>query len=329
MKVRIDESSLYDLQSSKFDPEAFLGCPVPSSSQVVWTAAMQRLFVLTARALKYNEPVLLVGETGCGKTSVCQLYAEVLGRTLRSVNCHQNTETADLIGGLRPIRNKAATEAEVVRGGVACLSQLGHQPATEDAATLVSAIDGVMKTGSMAPEQSVALQNLRARLQRLSALFEWRDGPLVEAMRDGDVFLMDEISLADDSVLERLNSVLEIGRTIVLAECGGGDTEIPEIRASDKFKLVATMNPGGDYGKKELSPALRNRFTEVWVPAITERQDLEFIVETLWRHDMLKAFTKPLLDFVEWLCCTVADSSFANLRDILVCRFAESLFTGS
>lgn len=25
------------------------------------------------------------------------------------------------------------------------------------------------------------------------------------------------------------------------------------------------MNPGGDFGKRELSPALRNRFTEIWV----------------------------------------------------------------
>lgn len=25
------------------------------------------------------------------------------------------------------------------------------------------------------------------------------------------------------------------------------------------------MNPSRDYGKKELSPALRNRFTEIWV----------------------------------------------------------------
>jgi midasin len=25
------------------------------------------------------------------------------------------------------------------------------------------------------------------------------------------------------------------------------------------------MNPSGDFGKKELSPALRNRFTEIWV----------------------------------------------------------------
>ena len=34
------------------------------------------------------------------------------------------------------------------------------------------------------------------------------------------------------------------------------------------------MNPGGDFGKKELSPALRNRFTEVWVPTITARAEL-------------------------------------------------------
>lgn len=34
------------------------------------------------------------------------------------------------------------------------------------------------------------------------------------------------------------------------------------------------MNPGGDYGKKELSPALRNRFTEIWVPPVTDLNEL-------------------------------------------------------
>ncbi|KAH9891844.1 midasin [Cubamyces lactineus] len=317
MKVRIDESSLYDLRNPKFDPPSFLGCLLPSSNQVVWTSAMQRLFVLTARALRFNEPVLLVGETGCGKTSVCQLYAEVLGRVLRTVNCHQNTETADLIGGLRPIRNKAVLEAETVREAVSTLSQFGLSGVSEDAQSLTNAIDGLLKSGSVAETQTAALQDLRARLQRLSAMFEWRDGPLVEAMRGGDVFLLDEISLADDSVLERLNSVLESGRTIVLAERGGNDEEIPAIKASDNFKFVATMNPGGDYGKKELSPALRNRFTEIWVPPITDRRDLECIVDTLWQHEVLRGYTKPLLDFVEWLCATVGDRAFANLRDLL------------
>lgn len=318
MKVRVDESSLYNLRKPKFDSSAFLGCPVPSSSQVVWTGAMQRLFVLIARALRFNEPVLLVGETGCGKTSVCQLFAEALSRTLRTVNCHQNTETADLIGGLRPIRNKAALEAETLREAVQTLSQLGATELSEDAASLTTTIDRLLRSGSLLSDQALVLQDLRTRLQRLSALFEWRDGPLVEAMRRGDVFLLDEISLADDSVLERLNSVLETGRTIVLAERGGNDAEIPAIKAADDFKFVATMNPGGDYGKKELSPALRNRFTEIWVPPITDRRDLECIVETLWQHDVLKPYTQPLLDFVGWLCATVGDQSFANLRDILV-----------
>ena len=40
-------------------------------------------------------------------------------------------------------------------------------------------------------------------------MFEWQNGPLVESMISGGLFMIDEISLADDSVLERLNSVLE------------------------------------------------------------------------------------------------------------------------
>lgn len=40
-------------------------------------------------------------------------------------------------------------------------------------------------------------------------LFEWHDGPLVLAMKEDSFFLLDEISLADDSVLERLNRYIE------------------------------------------------------------------------------------------------------------------------
>jgi len=56
------------------------------------------------------------------------------------------------------------------------------------------------------------LMHLRKRWQ---AIFIWQDGPLVQAMKNGDLFLIDEISLADDTVLERLNSVLEPERKLV------------------------------------------------------------------------------------------------------------------
>lgn len=35
--------------------------------------------------------------------------------------------------------------------------------------------------------------------------FEWVDGPLVTAMRQGDMILIDELNLAEDAVLERMN----------------------------------------------------------------------------------------------------------------------------
>ena len=45
--------------------------------------------------------------------------------------------------------------------------------------------------------------------------------------------------------------------------------------------MVATMNPSGDFGKKELSPALRNRMTEIWVESYFQQAELvDFIKET-------------------------------------------------
>jgi hypothetical protein len=38
--------------------------------------------------------------------------------------------------------------------------------------------------------------------------------------------------------------------------------------------MVATMNPGSDFGKKELSPALRNRLTEIWVESYFTQPEL-------------------------------------------------------
>ncbi|KAI7935763.1 hypothetical protein MJO28_016634 [Puccinia striiformis f. sp. tritici] len=47
-------------------------------------------------------------------------------------------------------------------------------------------------------------------------------------MQKGDFVLLDKISLVDDSVLERLNSLLEPERLIVLAEPGGDEELKPE-----------------------------------------------------------------------------------------------------
>uniref|UniRef100_A0A672UXN9 Midasin n=1 Tax=Strigops habroptila TaxID=2489341 RepID=A0A672UXN9_STRHB len=246
-------------------------------NHIVWTQGMRRLAVLVGRALEFGEPVLLVGDTGCGKTTICQIFAALRNQKLYSVNCHLHMETSDFLGGLRPVRQRSKDQEES---------------------------DG-------------------------SRLFEWCDGPLVLAMKEEGFFLLDEISLADDSVLERLNSVLEAEKTLVLAEKGGQDDEENEVEllvAGKKFRILATMNPGGDFGKKELSPALRNRFTEIWCPQSNGRDDLIQIV----KHNLHPGLSlgginyqgtdiaELMMDFVEWLTNQeFGRQCILSVRDIL------------
>ena len=117
--------------------------------------------------------------------------------------------------------------------------------------------------------------------RELKMVFEWHDGILVEAMQEGGLLLIDEISLANDSVLERLNSVFEQERTLILTE--KSSSEAIKIVAGEGFNIVATMNPSGDFGKKELSPALRNRMTEIWVESYFLQKELLELYDQ--RHD--------------------------------------------
>ena len=45
-------------------------------NSIVWTNALRKLVVLVSSAMKNKEPILLVGETGCGKTTVFQLLSK-------------------------------------------------------------------------------------------------------------------------------------------------------------------------------------------------------------------------------------------------------------
>ena len=233
----------------------------PGFEHLVWTYALRRLAVLVGQAMRFVEPVLLVGDTGCGKTSVCQYLAAKLGAQLMTINCHQYSEGSDFLGGLRPVRT--------------------HEDGQAD------------------------------------RLFEWVDGPLVLSMTGGHFFLADEISLADDSVLERLNSVLEPERSLLLSEkAGSGEPEL--VRAHDRFRFLSTMNPGGDYGKKELSPALRNRLTEIWCPISRDRQDIIDIVQHNLTTKEKSRIATSMMDFIEWFSSSeTGRKSTVSIRDVL------------
>ncbi|KAE8442887.1 hypothetical protein EG329_002559 [Mollisiaceae sp. DMI_Dod_QoI] len=312
MKVKIDPDLLY---SGSVSPEIKAFNATSNAQGVVWTRAMRRLYVLVAHALRNNEPVLLVGETGCGKTTVCQMIADAFGKELHIVNAHQNTETGDLIGAQRPVRNRTATLERLKQDLLNLLNGIGHGATEQDDLDSLQAIFQSLPLADLSAAPQDLLERIKLYQIKTKALFEWSDGGLVQAMSDGQFFLLDEISLADDSVLERLNSVLETQRTILLAEKG---VENSFVQAANGFQFFATMNPGGDYGKRELSPALRNRFTEIWVPSLSEHEDVFQIVEAKLR-DNFKHFAKAMVHFAEWFGETYRSSASTSIsvRDVL------------
>ncbi|KAK6730863.1 hypothetical protein RB195_007370 [Necator americanus] len=252
LKRKIEPSKLFAVDSPYMPKDVV-------AEGIVMTLGMRRMLVMTEQAWLRNEAVLVVGETGGGKTSL----AQAMGRgSLITINCHEKTETADLLGRLRPREN----------GG-----------------------------------------------------FVWSDGIVISAMKSGVPLLIDEISLAEDAVLERLNPLFEEDRKLLLSEAG---VEAHSISAKDGFQIIATMNPGGDYGKKELSKALRNRFTEIWSSCDYEENELLAIFDLRvteklknYHHDRSKS---PARLVISWITEFFKKYKHAfrhspSVRDIVAC----------
>jgi midasin (ATPase involved in ribosome maturation) len=298
---------------------------------VAITKSLSRMWTLLWNAFKHFEPVLLIGEAGCGKTMICQLYAAYKGQELRILNCHQSTETTDIIGGYRPVRGREAAKIRLNSLLNTIVSSLMTYNIEKDFFTsVVSSPSSPSLSGSALcfdekylsqvieklqeiSRNSSSLLLLPSELQsslsektfreiselqtKLNSIFEWCDGPLIEAMKNGEVFLLDEINLAEDAVIERINSVLEFHREITIAEKAtdsNNNQKVEKLIAHPNFRIIATMNPSGDFGKRELSPALRSRFTEVWVPSILHNDEIITIIEEIlaFPHELTEQFIR-------------------------------------
>ena len=62
-----------------------------------------RILEKLATCIKLLEPVLLVGETGTGKTTVVQRMAKLVGQKITVINMSQQSDSSDLLGGFKPM----------------------------------------------------------------------------------------------------------------------------------------------------------------------------------------------------------------------------------
>lgn len=103
----------------------------------------------------------------------------------------------------------------------------------------------------------------------------------MKALKHGDWLLLDEINLAASDTLESIAGLIREGGSITLPEKG----DIEAIKPHPDFRIFACMNPATDVGKRDLPPALRGQFTELYVGSPDESMaDLLLIIKQYIGH---------------------------------------------
>ncbi len=104
--------------------------------------------------------------------------------------------------------------------------------------------------------EQTQLEDLVGQITPTSDWWEWTDGAVTRAMREGAVLLLDEVNLAPSSLHVRLHEVHERRPTLGLQERG-----VERVDAAEGFLLAAACNPVSYQGRQALSPDLIERYS--------------------------------------------------------------------
>ncbi|KAF9602379.1 hypothetical protein IFM89_027086 [Coptis chinensis] len=266
-----------------------------------------------ACSVKHNEPVLLVGETGTGKTTLVQNLARRLGQPLTVLNLSQQSDVEDLLGGLKPTDPRficiplynefmelfPRTFSKTVNPGI--LEYLRKHRNDKNWKTILETLQKALQkvldltqrerqiAGAgkrkrplseevfQAWERFTDKLNLAHRQINASSCmaFSFVEGAFITALRNGHWILLDEVNLAPPETLQRIMGVLE-GENGSLCLTERGDVDY--IERHPAFRLFGCMNPATDAGKRDLPYSVRSRFTEYFVDEILNDEDLTLFI---------------------------------------------------
>ena len=272
--------------------------------KIKFTKSMYRMITLIDKAISNHEAVLLIGDTGTGKNLSVEFIAEKYNRKLITINCHENMDTNDFLGSLRNVQ-----------------SHINNNENNNN-------INNNNNDKYSYNNNNNINNNNNNNNEENNNLFEWVDGPITSSMKNGNIVLIDEIDLVLDSVIERMNSILETDSVLVLSEKNIND-EVEIIKPHENFAIISTICPKVNEVKKELSQALKSRFTEIFIEEISD-DDIKLIIKFKFENikfipdEFKEKFSNVLFNIYKYYNQIEEIGKPMSFRDIdLICEFIE------
>lgn len=337
IEVKGDQLRVGDL-TIPVSPESGIFVPGDEANLVHVPSTVRHLNEL-AKGVVVDEPILLVGNTASGKTSMIRYLAHLTNTNFRRFNLEHHTDVSEFVGGYIP--KAGGRPGEFVWKDGILLEAMKPKALVET--LLYSHLDLISTSAGKEAElaksadsSGIAFQAPNGREIRKAQVgesFRWLETKEANGVawshvqdnggkdywvKDQDIkadwVVFDEINLAQPAILERINSLLDPDRTITLTE-----KENEVIQAHPSFRIFATMNPPNSKyaGRKDLSLAMRNRFTEHWVNEITDRGELLQIVN-FWLRKVPegKVAAEKMVDFHQTLIAKCEKREIgANVRE--------------
>ena len=179
---------------------------------------------------------MLEGEAGVGKNMAIKTIAGASNWPMIRVNFSVGTTYQSLVGRYAPVDSEDTEEETIERAKAVRQTALRMY---EEEETL--SIEKAMEMASQSIPQGSS--------------FRWVDGLLTRAVRNGWMFVADEINAADEEAVMPLNGLTEDrdSRYLTIEE----KSEV--IEPHDRFRFVATRNPVTYAGVSEMNAALESR----------------------------------------------------------------------
>lgn len=138
------------------------------------------------------------------------------------------------------------------------------------------------------------------------------DGPVIQAMKNGNFLYIDELNVAKPDVLSIVNGVLDYRRSIT----NPFTSEV--ITAKSGFSVIAAMNVGY-VGTTPLNEALKNRFVVVEVPYVQGDQLYHLLKRQSKCTDerLLRSYVELSADFIRMVKTGQVSEEVASIRGLL------------